>query len=227
VSTVQRPVLIQVNDVRVVRRRVARLCFGLVVAGCAATGGTLRSNHFRLAVPPSWQVIEAGGGEDQLTVVRAPATGGAAAVEVHLRAWLVHRAPPDPAGDVLARLAATNVLGLATAHADDNLCADRAAQFFVFGTPARAIRLTDSDGRRVVVTAGESGGSLVAVIATIAAGDAGCAGVKAMDAALEQVAASMTGAGDISRPVPPATFIDDPRSSSTRQIPNADPSAPR
>ena len=32
-----------------------------VLAGCAATGVTLRSNHYRVYVPPEWQVVEAGG----------------------------------------------------------------------------------------------------------------------------------------------------------------------
>ena len=47
-------------------------------------------------------------------------------------------------------------------------------------------------GQRIVVTAGESGGLLVAVLAAVAPGGSGCVDVAAMDAAVERLAASMT-----------------------------------
>ena len=74
-SKTQRLGLARADRVRVVRRcfRSAQLVAVMTVvivviagvmnvAGCAATGVTLRSHHFRLAVPPEWQVVEAGGG---------------------------------------------------------------------------------------------------------------------------------------------------------------------
>ena len=91
------------------------------------------------------------------TLVRVPAKSGVPEVEMRLYPWLVSEPPADAAGDVLGRLAATNVLGLAAAHSDDaEPCPDRAMQFFVFGKPARAIHLTNAAGQRIVVTAGES-----------------------------------------------------------------------
>jgi hypothetical protein len=230
VSKAQRLVLIRADRVRVVRPfpRLAGLSVGLGViialGGCAATGVTLRSNHFRLAVPPDLQVIEPGGGGEIPTLVRAPASGGAPEVDVRLYPWLVSASPADPAGDVLERLAAINVLGLGSAHADDaEPCPDRAAQFFVFGKPARAIHLTNSEGRRIVVTAGEAYGSLVAVVGALAPGASGCVAVERMDAIVERLAASMTEAADLSRPTRPPTLT---YPTSPIPPPNVDPTAP-
>jgi hypothetical protein len=141
--------------------------------------------------------------------VRAPANGGAPEVDVRLYPWLVSDRPADAAGDALGRLAAMNVLGLASARPDDAAsCPDRAAAFFVFGRPARAIRLTNGEGRRIVVTAGESSGSLVAVVGALAAGASGCAASKRMDATIERLAAAMD-AVDPSRIGPQPTLLHD------------------
>jgi hypothetical protein len=195
---------------RVVRRGVghARIAVLLATAGCAATGVTMRSNHFQLDVPAEWQIVDPGGRDELATVVRAPAKGGAPGVEMRLYAWLVSEAPADAGGDVLGRLAAKNVLGLAAAHADDaEPCPDRAAQFFVFGKPTRAIHLTNTAGQRLVVTAGESNGSLVAVVAAIDAGGSGCVDAAAMDAAVERLVASLGGGPDLWNPARPPTVV--------------------
>ena len=182
------------------------------MAGCASTTVTLRSHHFHVAVPSDWQVVEAYGGE-RPALLRAPATGSSPEIELRLYSWTVPGPPPDAAGDVLQRLAGMNVLGLAGARSDDaEPCPDRAVHYFVFGKPARAIHLTSADGRRVVVTAGESLGSLVGVVAAMAAGGSGCTDSNAMDAAVERLAASISEAGDLSAPPqpPPVTPIWDP-----------------
>lgn len=186
------------------RSLCAHLGVALAIAGCGATTVMLRSNHFRVAVPPGWQLVEAGSGGAIPTLMRAPAASGSPEVELRLYAWVVPDPPADPAGDVLQRLAGTNVLGLAAARADDaEPCPDRAAHFFMFGKPARAIHLTSPDGRRVVVTAGESRGSLVGVVAAMASSGSGCADAHAMDAAVERLVASLSDAGDLSAPPPP------------------------
>ena len=195
---------------RVVHRRLgyAGIAVVLAISGCAATGVTLRSNHFHLEVPSDWQVVDAGGSEQIPTLVRVPAKSGVPEVEMRLYPWLVSAPPADTAGDVLGRLAATNVLGLAAARSDDaEPCPDRAMQFFLFGKPARAIHLTNAAGQRIVVTAGESGGSLVAVLAAVAPGGSGCVDVAAMDAAIERLAASMIEAPDLSSPSRPPTVV--------------------
>jgi hypothetical protein len=227
-SEIQRFVFGRADRVRVVRRHLGRAGLGVIlaVAGCAATTITLRSNHFRLAVPPEWQVVEAGGGGEIPTLVRVPARDGAPEVDIRLYAWVVDARPADPSGDVLGRLAALNVLGLASARADDgDPCPDRAAQLFVFGSPARAIHLTNTEGRRIVVTAGEAHGSLVAVVGALSAGASGCGATGRMDAAVERLAAAMTPGADLSHPARPPTFVD-PTSGVPVPPPNVDPTAP-
>lgn len=203
-SGIQRPVLIRADRVRDACGRFAGVTAlaisAAVVAfgGCGATGATLRSNHFRLSVPPDWQVVEAGGGETPV-VVRAPSEGAAPGVDMRVYAWLVGAPPADAAGDALERLA-----GLASARADDDPpCPDRATQFFVFGRPARAIHLVDAGGGHIVVTAGESDGSLVALVGSRAAGAPGCEASRRMDAIIERLAASLSGTGDLTRPREP------------------------
>jgi len=198
-----------------------------LIAGCAATGVTLRSHHFRLAVPPGWQVVEAGGGGEIPTLVRAPAEGAYPEVDVRLYSWVVPERPADPSGDVLARLAGMNVLDLASARSDDaDPCPYRAAQFFVFGKPARGIHLTNTEGRSVAVTAGESRGSLVALVGALAPGVSGCPAGARMDAVIERLAASLTGGDDVGRPPVQPVETEDMRTGRPIQIPPADPGPP-
>jgi hypothetical protein len=187
---------------------LSRLGVALALAGCAPTTVRLRSNHFHVGVPSDWQMVEVGGDPERPTTIRTPATDGAPEVELRLYAWTVQTPPADAADDVVHRLAGQNALGPATARSDnDEPCPDRAAQFFVLGKPARAIHLADGDGRRIVVTAGESGASLVGIVASVAPSGAGCADTQAMDAAVERVAASLTGAEDLSRPSQAPTIV--------------------
>ena len=123
VSKAQRLVLIRADRVRVVRRcfRLAhrrhrrQLRLAMTVAGCAATGVTLRSNHYRLAVPPDWQVIERRRGRDPdpgpRSGERRRARGGCPPLSL-----AGERGARQSAGDVLSRLSAMNVVGLASAH---------------------------------------------------------------------------------------------------------------
>ena len=197
----------------------------MAVAGCAATGGTLRSNHFRLALPPDWAIIEDGGGEIP-TVIRAPASDGEPQVDIRLYTWLVSKPPTDAAGEVLERLSVLRVVGLPSSQlSDDEPCLGRADQFFVFGRPARAIHVTDAQNRRLVVTAGEAYGSLVALVGAQPPGASGCAAIKRMDAIIERLAASMTPAADLSHPVRPPTMVD-PSSGVPFPPPDVDPAAP-
>ncbi len=83
------------------------------IAGCAATGVTLRSNHYRVYVPADWQVIDTGGVTDVPTVLRvpAPADRATSAMEIRLYPWLAQGPLADPTGDALKHLADGGVLG--------------------------------------------------------------------------------------------------------------------
>ena len=179
-----------------------------LAGGCAATGVTLHSNHYRVFVPPGWQVVEAGGGAELPALLRVPADDGAPTVDLRIYAWLIEAEPPDPSGDALRRLAAEDVVGLASAHADDT-CAERADGFVVFGKPARAIHQQNGAGQRIVVTGGAAWGSLVAILATAPSGSS-CAGLEAMDLALKRLVSTLAGNADALNPHPPPMILQQP-----------------
>ena len=179
------------------------------LGGCTATGVTLRSNHYRVFVPPGWQVVEAGGDAQLPTLLRVPSQDGAPAVEVRLYPWLVDGPTADAAGEALKHLAATDVLGLTTSRADD-ACAERADELQVFGKPSRAVHAQNQAGQRMVITAGEAYGSLVAVVG-IAAPGSSCAGVEAIDRAVKRVVETLAGNPDPLRVRPQPLLLEDAR----------------
>ena len=180
-----------------------------LLGGCASTGVTLHSNHYRVFVPPGWQVIEAGGDAQLPSLLRVPAQEGTPAAELRLYPWLVEAPVADSAGEALKRLAATDTLGLASAHADD-ACAERADGFLVFGKPSRAIHLQNQAGQRMVIAAGEDYGSLVSVVG-IAAPGSSCAGVEAIDRAVRRLVETLAGNPEAVQAHPPPLILDDPR----------------
>jgi hypothetical protein len=207
------------------RSQLASLFIAIAVAACASTGVTVRSNHFRLALPPDWAIVESGGGEIP-TLIRAPSNGGEGRVDIRVYTWIVSQPPADATSEVLERLSARNVVGLPSSGVQsDEPCADRADQFFVFGRPAGAVYRTDAEGRRIVIAAGEAYGSLVALVGAQPPGVSGCAAGKEMDAVIERLAASMTPGADFSHPMRPPTMVD-PSSGIPFPPPDLDPAAP-
>jgi hypothetical protein len=180
--------------------RVAGLA-AVALAGCAATGVTLRSNHYRVYVPAGWQVIEAGGDSGIPTLLRVPPPSGSApTVEIRIYSWQEYGPPADPAADTLVRLAQSGVLDLGTAVADDDpSCPERMTEFIVLGRPARAIRVKAPAGR-IVMTAGYAEGSLVGVVAIVAAERSSCGDTAAVDSAIKRLVGAMADGGDPTRP---------------------------
>jgi hypothetical protein len=208
-------------------RRLAWLAIA-TISGCTATGVTLRSNHYRVYVPPDWPVIATGGVTDLPTVLRVPAPPdrAAAAMEIRLYPWLAQGPLADPTGDALKHLVDGGVLDLATATADDETpCREGAGEFFIFGKSTRAIHVKTATGQRVVITAGHANGSLVSVVGIVAPGQSACAGSGDMDSAIRRLAAAMTSSGDPTRaPVPP-TILASPSGGRQIEIAPADPGA--
>src|SRR4029078_11151655 len=109
---------------------------GAAMGGCATSGVTLRSNHYRVSVPPGWQVVEAGGA-DLPTVIRVPGAGdGAPGVELRVYACLGEGPPPNPVVDAFAHLAGEISNGLVRSEPEP-MCAGQSGDFLVFGAPAR------------------------------------------------------------------------------------------
>jgi len=202
-------------------------CLAVVaMGGCATSGVTLRSNHYRVSVPPGWQVVEAGGA-DLPTVIRVPGAGdGAPGVELRVYAWLVEGPPPNPVGDAFAHLAGEISNGLVRSEPEP-MCAGQSGDFLVFGAPARRIHATVAGDRPAVVTAGYASGSLVAIIGAAAAGGGRpkCAEIEAIDSALRQLTGTLAPGGDMSGP-PLTPVLLDHAPGGTIELPPADPRPP-
>jgi hypothetical protein len=198
------------------------------LAGCAATGVTLRSNHYRVSVPPDWQVIATGGVTDAPTVLRVPAPADRTtdAMEIRLYPWLAQGPLADPTGDALKHLSDGRVLDLVTATAGpEEPCPDETRAFFVFGRSTRAIRARTATGQHVVITAGHADGSLVSVVGITAPGRSACADVGDMDSAIKRLAATMASSGDTTRAPLSPVIVEMPNARSI-QIAPADPAPP-
>lgn len=201
----------------------ARACLIALVAGCAANGVTLRSHHYRVYVPPGWEVVEPGGDSEIPTLLRVPtAAEGVPSVELRLYPWLAHGSLADPSGDALKRLADAGILLGDAARVEDEgpPCPAENLEFFVFGKPARTIHVLTGTGRAGLITAGYAYGSLVGIVALATSTRPTCAEVQAMVAAIRRVTITLAATGDASRVVPPPTLVG-PQG---LPIPPADPS---
>lgn len=205
-------------------------CLVLVaaLAGCAPIGVTLRSNHYRLYVPPEWQVVATGGTTNVPTVLRIPGAGDNAAtgMEIRLYPWLVEGTLADPTGDALRRLAEGGVLDLVTAADEEEPCRQQSGELFMFGRPTRAIHARTKSGQRVVITGGDQYGSLVGVVGILAPGRSPCDDAQSMDAAIKRLIGAMAGTGDASRPVPAPTMGGLPGKSIPLPAPDPGPLSP-
>jgi hypothetical protein len=181
----------------------------LALAGCAATGVTLRSNHYRLDVPPGWQVVEAGGGEGQPTVLSIPAQNGAVLVDVRLFVWSVQGPLDDPTGKALERLGASGKI-VGAADTSREPCTDGNEGFTIFGEPVRAVHLVDSAGTRSVIAAGHASGSLVGIVASSVSRPPPCEVFEVMHATIAQLSRSLAPSADAARPPLRPAVLDQP-----------------
>jgi hypothetical protein len=201
----------------------ARACLLALAAGCAAKGVTLRSNHYRVYVPPQWEVVEEGGDSEIPTLLRVPAPAdGVPGVELRLYPWHAQGPIADPTGDALKRLADAGILFGDAARLEDEgpPCPAQNLEFFVFGKPARSIHVLTGTSRGGVLTAGYAYGSLVGIVALATSNRPTCAEVETMVAAIRRVTITLAATGDASRVVPFPTLVG-PQGV---PIPPADPS---
>ncbi len=216
------------SDFRMASNLRPLTCLAALVAtgGCATSGATLRSNHYRVSVPPGWQVVEAGGA-DLPTVLRVPgASDGAPGVELRVYAWLVEAPPAEPVRDAFARLSGQISNGLVRSEPEP-LCAGQSGEFSVFGQPARRIHATVAGDRPAIVTAGYASGSLVAVIGAGGAGggNPSCTEIIAIDSAVRRLTDQMAPGGDLSGPPLAPVLLERPPGG-TIEVPPADPRPP-
>ena len=200
-----------------------------LVAGCAANGVTLRSNHYRVYVPPEWQVVEEGGDSAIPTLLRVPsAVAGAPGVELRLYPWHAQGPLADPTGDALKRLADAGILFGGAARLEDEgpPCPAQNLEFFVFGKPARSIHVLTGTSRGGVLTAGYAYGSLVGIVALATSNRPTCAEVQTMVEAIRRVTITLAATGDASRPFTPPILLEQVGPGVPIELPPADPATP-
>jgi hypothetical protein len=188
-----------------VRLAVVLACLGAVA--CAPTNVVLRSNHYRVVVPPAWQVAEQSGGPTEPTVLRVPAAPSAKpgdTLELRLYAWTAPGVIADPTAEATRLLAGREELELeAAAAADERRCGEQVRGFWLLGKPRHAVHLRMKNGHHLVIAAGQARGSLVAAVGYVRDEPPFCDNIVAVDAALTTLATALGRGDDLTRPPDP------------------------
>lgn len=185
--------------------RMACVVLGALLLGCAPLTQTLRSDHYRLRVPDGWQVDAA----SQPTVLRASpgkAQTDGYRPEVRIYAWPADGPLEDPLDVALAHLGAESPdLAEATPQVgdgEDASCGALPRGFPMFDEAQRVAHLT-TPSARAIVTAGESAGSLIALVGVVPNGPATCDHTDATLAAMKTVSRELAPGFDPTAPYPP------------------------
>jgi hypothetical protein len=192
-----------------VRLAAGLACLGL--AACAPANVVLRSNHYRVVVPPAWRVAEQSGGADEPTVLRVPAAAAAKqgdTLELRLYAWPAPAGLADPAGEAVRLLAGQQQAAFESAAAvDERRCGELVRGFRVLGKPQRAIHLRVNTGHHLVVTAGQASGSLVAAVGYVRDEGPFCENIVAIGSALTALDSALRDSGDLARVPDPSIIL--------------------
>ena len=143
-------------------------------AGCASQEYLIRSDHFTVTVPRTWEVVRAAGPADGPAIVRvhAPRVRGGDDVPLNLYfyPWLERSPIAQPTQEAFGRLVAENELNLKAAGPPDrNHCEMLIDHLWLFGAPQPAKHVETAGGDHIIVAAGQSRGSLVAVVGVVPA----------------------------------------------------------
>jgi hypothetical protein len=200
-----------------VSSRCAALPFATLLAlaggGCASQDYVIRSEHFRVTIPRTWEVMRAPGPADGPAIVRVPAArsqaGGAdTSLELYIYPWLARRPIGQPTQEAFRRLVADDQLNLKAAGPPDTSgCASLIDHLALFGAPQPVIHVETPNGDHIVLAAGQSKGSLIAVAGVVPGGARSCRDVLAMQNVMDSLGRLLVGADVSDRPaLQPAAF---------------------
>jgi hypothetical protein len=195
--------------------------------GCAAQDSLLRSDHFTVTLPRSWEVVRVPGPTTEPAVVRVPrgavdnATSGTS-LELYVYPWLARRTIEQPTQEVLRRLVSDGVLDLQSATpASGARCSDFAGQFRMLGALEAAVHLETPTGDHVIVVGGQSRGSLIAMIGVVTGRGSLCDNVGALQTAMRTMGSRLAGYDPTDHPRLPTPRIAPLPQRSEPELPSA------
>jgi len=177
-------------------------------AGCAPQEYLIRSDHFTVTVPRTWQLVRPGGPAEAPAIVRVPAPrvsgGSGVPLELHFYPWLERNPIARPTEEAFERLVSDNQLNLRTAGPPDrNHCEMLIDHLWLFGASQPVKHVETADGNHIIVAAGQARGSLVAVVGVVPASASTCGGVEALQDAMGSLRQKLVGADPSDRVVVP------------------------
>lgn len=179
-------------------------------AGCASSQEYLiRSDHFTVTIPRSWQVVRPAGPAEGPAIVRVPASrvsgGDGMPLDLYFYPWLERSPIAQPTQEALQRLVADNELDLKAAGPPDrNHCEGLIDRLWLFGALQPAMHVETASGAHVIVAAGQARGSLVAVVGVVPPSARMCDNVVAMQDAMGSLRQKLVGADPSDRVMVPA-----------------------
>jgi hypothetical protein len=124
----------------------------------------IRSEHFRVTIPRTWEGVRAPGPADGHAIVRVPARvpvarnqagGGDTGLELYIYPWLARRPIEQPTQEAFRRLVADDQLNLKAAGPPHTSgCASLIDHLALFGAPQPAIHLETPTGDHIVLGGG-------------------------------------------------------------------------
>jgi hypothetical protein len=168
-------------------------------AGCASQEYLIRSDHFSVTVPRTWEVVRLAGPADGPAVVHVPGPrvsgGDGVPLALYFFPWLERSPIAQPTQEAFARLVSSDELDLKAAGPPDrNHCNMLIDHLWLFGALQPARHVETPGGDHIIVAAGQARGSLVAVVGVVPASASTCAGVEAMQEAMRSLSQKLVGA---------------------------------
>jgi len=183
--------------------------------GCASSQEYLiRSDHFTVAVPRTWEVVRPAGPANGPAIVRVPASresarGATTALDLYVYPWLERAPIAQPTQEAFQRLAADHELDLqAAGPPDHDHCDMLIDHLWLFGARQPVKHVETARGDHIIVAAGQTGGSLVALVGVVpATGASSCRNVMAMQDAMGSLREKLVGADPSDRAILPAPLF--------------------
>ena len=183
-------------------------------AGCASQEYLIRSDHFTVTVPRSWEVVRPAGPADGPAIVRVPASresarGATTSLDLYVYPWLERSPIAQPTEEAFQRLVAGNELELqAAGPPDPNRCEMLIDHLWLFGARQPVKHVETARGDHIIVAAGQTRGSLVALVGVVPeTGASSCRNVVAMQDAMGSLREKLVGADPSDRAMMPAPLF--------------------